>query len=84
MKEVEMILRYRLKRVLLDRNIYLVYKNYYLRNLNGYKKTKTNFVDCEHSRTAHQLSLCYENISLYRDEIKVLVNVLKMIQENKR
>lgn len=81
MKEVEIILRHRLKRALLDRDIYLVYKNYYLWNLNRYKKTETNFVDYERSRTAHQLSVCYENISLYRDEIKVLVKVLKIIKK---
>lgn len=83
MKEVEKILKDRLKSVLIDRSCCLIHIAYYLGCCNYYEKNYSGrkYVDYSRYREAYHLSDLYRRISLYRDEIKVLVNVLKIIKE---
>lgn len=87
MKEVEKALRDRLKEVLVERNYCLCNANYYLHNCCFYSKCEIfgdiRYRDFDRYRGANHLSDLYRRISLYRDEIKVLVKVLKIMKKNK-
>lgn len=85
MKEVEEILKYRWKEVLAERDYCLCNADYYWHNCRFYSKCERSggikYRDFNRYREAYHLSDLYRRITLYRNEIKVLVNVLKMIRE---
>lgn len=85
MKEIEIILKDRLIFLMWNRNNCLYQADRYYRWCKGYTENdrpeKGKYKDSDRYWEAFNLSDLYRRISLYREEIKVLVTVLKIIKK---